>query len=194
MWISAGRFMRLANAMTFFVPSTLVRSADSSGGLNVTRPDELMSTSMSCATRWASSSLSPRFGSVMSPSTTTTFLRRTSASPSAPPCLARSGSKAGDVTTLCQNRASLSVPLPRRTMTYARPISGNRSSSMLSSTFPTNPVLPRMKRLRPRKISLTDSASAGASRAFKGSMKTGLFTVIARRCQIVPAAFATPMT
>ncbi len=116
-WISAGRFMRLANAMTFLVPSTLVLSADSSGGLNVTRPDELMSTSMSFATRSASSSDRPRFFSVMSPSTTRTLVRRNSASPSRPPWRARSGSNAGDVTTLCQNRASLSVPEPRRTMT-----------------------------------------------------------------------------
>ena len=72
-WISAGRFIRLAKAMTFLVPSTLVRSADSSGGLNVTRPDELMRTSMSLATFSASASERPRFGSVMSPSTTTTF-------------------------------------------------------------------------------------------------------------------------
>ena len=71
--------------MTFLVPSTLVRSADSSGGLNVTRPDELMRTSMSWATFWASASERPRFGSVMSPSTTTTFWRSTAASPSAPP-------------------------------------------------------------------------------------------------------------
>ena len=71
--------------MTFLVPSTLVRSADSSGGLNVTRPDELMRTSMSLATFSASASERPRFGSVMSPSTTTTFWRRTAASPSAPP-------------------------------------------------------------------------------------------------------------
>ena len=115
--MSAGRRIRLAKAMTFLVPSTLVRIADSSGGLNVTRPDELMSTSMSLATRSASSSESPRFGSVMSPSTTVTFLRSSAASPSAPPCLSRSGSKAGEVTTLCQKRASLSVPEPRRTMT-----------------------------------------------------------------------------
>ena len=53
----------------------------------------------------------------MSPSTTTTFSRRNAASASLPPCLSRSGSNAGDVTTLCQKRASLSVPDPRRTMT-----------------------------------------------------------------------------
>ena len=35
MWISAGRRIRFAKAMTFLVPSTLVRIADSSGGLNV---------------------------------------------------------------------------------------------------------------------------------------------------------------
>jgi hypothetical protein len=113
----AGRRMRLAKAMTFFVPSTFVRSADSSGGLNVTRPDELMSTSMSLATRSAASSDRPRFGSVMSPSTTTTFCSRNLRSPAGPPCFARSGSKTGEVTTLFQNRASASVPDPRRTMT-----------------------------------------------------------------------------
>ena len=117
MWISAGRFIRLAKAITFLVPATLVFSADSSGGLKVTRPDELMSTSMSWATRWASSSDNPRFVSVMSPSTTRTLARRNSARPSGPPWRARRGSKAGEVTTLCQNRDSLSVPEPRRTIT-----------------------------------------------------------------------------
>ena len=76
-----------------------------------------MSTSMSLATRSASSSDIPRLGSVMSPSTTTTFSRRNASSASLPPCLSRSGSNAGDVTTLCQKRASLSVPEPRRTIT-----------------------------------------------------------------------------
>ena len=42
-------------------------------GLKVTLPDELMTTSMSWATAWAASSVRPRFGSVMSPSTTRTF-------------------------------------------------------------------------------------------------------------------------
>ena len=114
---SAGRRMRRANAMTFFVPSTFVRRADSSGGLNVTRPDELMSTSMSLATRSASSSDRPRLVAEMSPSTTTTLASRNAASPSAPPCWARRASNAGDVTTLAQKRASLLVPEPRRTMT-----------------------------------------------------------------------------
>jgi hypothetical protein len=103
--------------MTFLVPSTLVRIADSSGGLNVTRPDELISTSMSLATRSATSSDIPRLGSVMSPSTTTTFSRKNASSAAAPPCLSRNGSNAGDVTTLCQKRVSLLVPEPRRTIT-----------------------------------------------------------------------------
>ena len=53
----------------------------------------------------------------MSPSTTTTFSRRKAASASLPPCCSRSGSNAGEVTMLCQKRASLSVPEPRRTIT-----------------------------------------------------------------------------
>ena len=90
MWISAGRFIRFAKAMTFFVPSTLVRSADSSGGLNVTRPDELMSTSMSLATRSATSSDIPRLpiAAVAEPgmaSDTMSARRRSKRSLTAPP-------------------------------------------------------------------------------------------------------------
>ncbi len=75
MWTSAGRFIRLANAMTFCVPTTLVRSALSSGGLKVTLPALLMRTSMSSATASASSSVKPRLSSLMSPSTSRTLSR-----------------------------------------------------------------------------------------------------------------------
>ena len=50
-WIRAGRLMRLAKAITFCVPTTLVRRALSRVGLNVTLPALLMMTSMSSATR-----------------------------------------------------------------------------------------------------------------------------------------------
>ncbi len=75
MWTSAGRFIRLANLMTFFVPTTFVLSALSNGGLKVTLPALLMSTSMSAATASASSSVKPRLSSLMSPLTSRTLSR-----------------------------------------------------------------------------------------------------------------------
>ncbi len=50
-WTSAGRFMRLAKAITFCVPTTFVRRALSRVGLKVTLPALLMTTSMSSAIR-----------------------------------------------------------------------------------------------------------------------------------------------
>ena len=58
---SAGRFILLANAMVLSVPLTLVLRAASSGGLNVTRPEEFNKTSMSSAMAWARSAGKPRF-------------------------------------------------------------------------------------------------------------------------------------
>jgi hypothetical protein len=72
-WMSAGRRIRFANSMTFCVPTTFVRSALSSVGLKVTLPALLMTTSTSCATRCASSSVNPRRSSPMSPPTTCTL-------------------------------------------------------------------------------------------------------------------------
>ena len=54
-------------------------------------------------------------------------------------------------------------------------MSGNLSSSMLSSTFPTKPVLPRMNRFRPRKISVGDRGGVCASGAVGSSMQSGGF-------------------
>ena len=163
-WIIAGRFMRLAKAMTFLVPSTLVLSADSSGGLNVTRPDELISTSMSLATRSASSSLRPRFFSVMSPSTTRTLVRRNSASPRATVTRAQRIERRRRDHALPEPRLAIR-PRPAPHHDVNRPTSGKRSSSMLSSTLPTKPVLPRMNRFRPRRISVADSGGgAGAGK------------------------------
>jgi hypothetical protein len=78
-----GRRIRFANAITLRTPRTLVRSAASRAGLNVTRPALLITTSTSDATDRAWSSESPRFDSATSARTTRTFSRRKSVS--APP-------------------------------------------------------------------------------------------------------------
>ena len=44
---------------------------------------------------------------------------------------------------------------------------------MLSSTLPTNPVLPRMKTLRPRKISAADSGGSAGAKAGGGGVGEG---------------------
>jgi hypothetical protein len=49
--MSAGRFIRLANAMTFCVPTTFVRNALSKVGLKVTLPALLRTMSTSSAIR-----------------------------------------------------------------------------------------------------------------------------------------------
>ena len=52
----AGRFILRAKAMVFLVPWTFVWSAASSEGLNVTRPEQLSTRSMSAAISAARSS------------------------------------------------------------------------------------------------------------------------------------------
>ena len=141
--------------MTFCVPTTFVRSALSNVGLNVTLPAELITTSISFASAWASSSVKPRLSSAMSPPTMATLSRMNSSK--AAPYLSRTGSKGGALITLFQKRVSDSSCDRARTVTYTRPMFGNRCSNMLSVTLPRNPVPPIRNILRPLKISVGES-------------------------------------
>jgi hypothetical protein len=115
MWMS-GAFHFSASSTACFTPWVLTLRPTSSEGLKETRPAQLTmpATLPVSSSAWACSR--PMSGSVMSPSSTSHFLRMNSRAP-ASPYVSRSGWKGSLVATLSKKRRSAEAALPLRTRT-----------------------------------------------------------------------------
>ncbi len=108
--------VRLHSSAAFLAPSVFTRTANSSEGLKVTSPAQLIAQESLPESSFTWSSERPSSGSVTSPSSGTHLSRRNSWNCSVP-YLSRSGRKGGEAVTLPKNRSSTVPPARGRTST-----------------------------------------------------------------------------